>query len=90
MVVELRLPLVDWLVCESQEDTPLVHQSCTDTACPHVHTHVVAPEFLIDQRVQSKYFGGRLDAVCWGAGRRWGGGRAGFLGVVILELNCER
>lgn len=44
----------------------------------------------IDQRVQSKYFGGRLDAVCWGAGRRWGGGRAGFLGVVILELNCER
>ena len=50
MMVELRLPLVNWLVCEGQKDAPLVHQSRTDTACPDIHTHVVAPWFLISAR----------------------------------------
>lgn len=47
VVVELRLPLVDWLICKSHEGAPLVHQSRPDTACPHVHTDIVAPWFSV-------------------------------------------
>lgn len=50
MVVELRLPSVNRLVCKSQNDAPLVHQSRTHTPCSNVHTHVVAPWFLISAR----------------------------------------
>ena len=46
MVVELRLPLIDGLVCKSQEGAPLVHKGCSDTAGPHIHAHIVAPGFI--------------------------------------------
>lgn len=46
MVVELRLPLLNWMVCKSQKDTTLVHQSCSDTASSNIHTQIVAPCFL--------------------------------------------
>lgn len=71
VMVELRLPLVNWLVREGQKDAPLVHQSRTDAACPNIHTHVAAPWFLISTRHDVPF-------TCSGQRQKPHGGQAGL------------
>lgn len=50
MVVDLGLPLLNRLFCESQQDPLLVHEGCTDATCSNIDAHVVVTWLLVSSR----------------------------------------